>query len=488
MSATHARATPIVLGTLGLSWDEYEAIVYADAPVELADGDQFDASRRLLDRRIAAGERIYAVTTGFGADASRALESEALPRVQLNTLRSHAVSVGDEVEPRLVRGMLATKAQAFAQGPAGVRRVVVERLVELLNCHAYPLVYTQGSQSASGDLIPNAHIGLAVVGEGMVRVGERIVPAHELLGGTLELAAKEGVALTNDISYATALAFDAVREARRLLERAELIAAMTLQALRGFPDAYDERLLATRPHPGALASARHMRELLEGSSLVRDAGRVHDPYSLRCLPQVHGAVRDALAYLRTVIEVEIRSIGDNPLVFPEHDAVLSGGNFHGAPIGIPLDGLGAALTTVAALSQRRTHQLVNPAFAVGVPEKLATAPAEQVGLLLANTAAASIVSECASLAGPASVTSIAVDQMEDHVSMAAVSGRNAHRIVRNLRRVLALELLCAAQALDFQDTAAASEPVRELHAAVRARVPFAREDRPIALGPLEELV
>lgn len=489
MTASPATIPPVVLGARGLTWDEYDAVVYGGARVELADdGGRLDASRRELDRQIAAGARVYAVTTGYGADAGRAIAPDALARVQLNTLRSHAVSVGEEIEQQLVRGMLAAKAQAFAQGPAGVRRVIVERLVELLNRRAHPLVYTQGSQSASGDLIPNAHVGLAVIGEGTVRVGAETLPASEVLGGTLALAPKEGVALTNDVSYATALAFDVVREAARLLERAEVVAAMTLQALCGFPEAFDERLVATRPHPGAVTSARHMRALLAGSELLRDGGRVHDPYSLRCIPQVHGAVRDALAYARASIEVELRCVGDNPLVFPDDGVVLSGGNFHGAPIGLPMDGVATALTTLAALSQRRSHQLVNPAFEVGVPDKLAVDPREQVGLLLANTAAASIVSECASLVSPASVTSIAVDQMEDHVSMAALAGQKARRVLRNLRRVVALELLCAAQALDFQDPSVASAPVRELHAAVRAVVPFAREDGPVALAPLEELL
>ena len=431
---------------------------------------------------------IYAVNTGYGAEANREIAPEALGRIQLNTVRSHTVSVGEPVAAEIVRGMLLLKAQAYAQGLPGVRVELVERILCMLNGGIHPVVHARGSQSASGDLIPNAHVGLALAGEGLVRVGDRVVPAREAMPGPFDLAPKEGVTLTNDVSFATAIAFDVLRAAERLIDRCELVAAMTLQAIRGYPDAYDERLIAARPHPGAIASARHMRAMLAGSSLVRDPGRRHDPYSLRCLPQVHGAVRAALAYGRAAVEVEIRSVGDNPLVFAADGDVVSGGNFHGAPLSLPMDALCTAVATLAALSQRRTSHLVDPLPGSRLPPKLARLPDEQLGLLLANTAAASLVSECAVRAAPASVTSIAVDVMEDHVSMAALAAQKAAEAVAAARQVIAIELLCAAQALDYQGVADASAPIQELHRAVRERLPFLNDDRPVDVASLEDLL
>ena len=343
-----------------LSPADYQAVVYHGAPVALADDARIRAHRRELERQLAAGAVIYAVNTGYGAEANREIAPEALGRIQLNTVRSHTVSVGEPVAAEIVRGMLLLKAQAYAQGLPGVRVELVERILCMLNGGIHPVVHARGSQSASGDLIPNAHVGLALAGEGLVRVGDRVVPAREAMPGPFDLAPKEGVTLTNDVSFATAIAFDVLRAAERLIDRCELVAAMTLQAIRGYPDAYDERLIAARPHPGAIASARHMRAMLAGSSLVRDPGRRHDPYSLRCLPQVHGAVRAALAYGRAAVEVEIRSVGDNPLVFAADGDVVSGGNFHGAPLSLPMDALCTAVATLAALSQRRTSHLVDP--------------------------------------------------------------------------------------------------------------------------------
>ena len=412
-------AEPVQIGAEPLGWEAYEAVVYGGKEVALSRESAVDEHRAELERQLAAGAVIYSVNTGYGAEAGRKIEPEAIGRMQANTLRSHAAGVGDPAPDVIVRGMLLLKAQAYAQGPAALRREVVERLLALLNARIHPVVPLQGSQSASGDLIPNAHLGLALMGEGEVVIGGK----RQRAAGSVEPfrpQAKEGVALTNDCSLATALAVDVVRSATRLVNRSELVAAMTLQALRGFPEAYDERLVGVRPHLGALAAAAHMRELLVGSELLRGRGRPHDPYSLRCLPQVHGAVRDAIGYARTAIETEIRSIGDNPLVFVGEGAAISGGNIHGAPIGIPMDTLAIAIAELAALSQRRTYHLVNPELEAGLPPKLSPQPEERFGLLLLNTAASALVSECRGFAVPASTESIAVDAMEDHVSMAAV--------------------------------------------------------------------
>jgi histidine ammonia-lyase len=481
-------AETVVIGEQPLSWEGYEAVTYQGAAVKLSDRNRIDEHRAVLEHLVDDGTVVYSVNTGYGAEAGRVIPRELIGHVQLDTLRSHAVGVGDPAPSVIVRGQMLLKAQAYAQGPAGLRHDIVAALVDALNHDVRPYVPVQGSQSASGDLIPNAHLGLALVSEGEVLVGGTRQPAAVAGLAPLELAMKEGVALTNDCSFAAALAIDAIRDARRVVERAEEVAAMSLQALRGYPEAYDERLVGCRPHPGALASATHMRELLDGSDLLRAPGRPHDPYSLRCIPQVHGAIRDALDYARTAVGIELRSIGDNPIVLAEDGIALSGGNIHGEPIAIPLDTVTIAIIELATLSQRRTHHLVNCPFAVGLPPKLTPHPEHSFGLLLLNTAAAGLVSELKSASTPASVESIGVDVMEDHVSMAAVSARQAKAAVELARTVISIELACAAQGLDFQGADSASPPTRRLHKAVRDRVAFALHDAPIDVTPLRELV
>ena len=481
-------AEPVTLGASALSWADYEAVVYGDAPVSIARENGAATHRAVLEQLVAAGTLVYSVNTGYGADASRTVPADAIARVQLNTIRSHAQGVGEAAPEVIVRGQMLLKAAAYVRGPAALRPVVAERLVDLLNRRLHPVVPLQGSQSASGDLIPNAHVGLALLGEGDVwQAGTRVAAAAAAID-RWRPAMKEGVALTNDCSFATALAVDAVRNADRLIERTELVAAMTLQALRGYPDAFDERIIACRPHEGARLCAAAMRQHLAGSALVRHPGRPHDPYSLRCLPQVHGAIRDALAYARRALAVELGSIGDNPVVIADDAIALSGGNIHGEPIAIPMDTVATALCELAALSQRRTHHLVDCPFDVGLPAKLAADPSEQFGMLLHNTAAAALVSELRGCAMPAAVESIGIDLMEDHVSMAAVAARKAGRACDLARAVVAIELLCAAQALDFQQPDVASLPVRALHDAVREHLPFQTVDRPTSATPLEQLL
>lgn len=478
----------VVLDDRPLRWQDYEAVVYGGARVMLGDGDGIERHRAELERQVGAGERIYAVNTGYGADADRVVPSETAERHQRNTLRSHAVGVGEPASEPVVRGAMLVKAQAYARGPAALRREVVDGLVTLLNERIHPVVPTQGSQSASGDLIPNAHIGLALMGEGEVTIDGRRVPAAQAPIVPLRPAMKEGVGITNDCALATALGVDLVRGAVRLVDRAEDVAAMTLQALRGHPDAFDERLIAVRPHHGAVLSAARMRELLRGSALLRGPGRVHDPYCLRCLPQVHGAVRDALEYARAALEIEISSVGDNPLVFAEDGVTLSGGNFHGEPLAIPFDAAGIALAELAALSQLRTRQLLGATPDTGLPANLSRHAADGFGLLMLNTAASALVSEARTRARPASLESIGVDAMEDHVSMAALAARGATAVLDLARRVVAIELACAAQALELRGLEGAAAPAVALHAAVRAHVEFLDEDRPVSTDVLAVLL
>jgi histidine ammonia-lyase len=477
------------IGSHPLEWDEYVQVVYRGASVSLASRDRISKHRAELERQISAGAIIYGVNTGYGADAGRVIPSGALNRVQLNTIRSHAVELGSPVPEVIGRGMLLLKAQAAAQGLPGIRLELVEHLVSMLNRHLAPVVYDLGSQSASGDLIPNAQLGLAVIGEGDVWQNGKRVRIGDAGLQPLTLEMKEGVSLTNDLSFTTALAFDVVESAQRLVLHADEIAAMSLQAVRGFPDAYDARLVEARPHLGALEVATHMRAILAGSKLVRNSDRRHDPYSFRCVPQVHGAVREAIRHAREAVTVELHSVGDNPIILAEAPpTVVSGGNFHGAPLALPLDGATNAVAVLAGFSQRRTHHLVNPELNAGLPARLAANPSEQLGVVLANTAAAALVSECTTTAAPAAVTGIGVDMMEDHVPMAAMAARKARRVVNLARQVLALELLCASQALDFVGVQDASAPTRQLHEAVRHRVPFFEQDRPISVDALMGLL
>lgn len=472
-------SVPIPLGATPLNRDDYDAVVYGGAAVTFDRHDIVARTRATIMARVERGEPVYAANTGYGADSGRAVEPEAIDEVQMNTIRSHAVGVGTVVPDHIVRGMLLIKAQAFAQGAAGVRPALVMRLAEMLNGRIHPVVRSQGSQSASGDLIPNAQLALAVIGEGQVsRNGVRL-PTRDVLA-PFAAEAKEGVALTNDVAFATATSWDVIRAVDHLIGTAEQTAAMALNAVRGCSQAFDQRLIALRPHPDAAATASHMRALLAGGSLVDSSARLHDPYAFRCIPQVHGAARDALGHARDAVEVEIRSVGDNPVVVDSD--VLSGGNFHGAPIALTMDALNTALTTLAALSQRRTHLLVT-GFA-GLPPGLAPDPATQIGTKMLNTAGASLVSESMTLCFPASVTSIGIDEVEDHVSMASVAARKAAHNLEMVRRVVLIETLCAAQALDLVGAEYASPAVRQVHGRVRERVPFQNQDVPVDLEAL----
>jgi histidine ammonia-lyase len=377
--------------------------------------------------------------------------------------------------------MLLLKANVLAQGLSAVRPELVDLLCALLNHGITPVVPAQGSLAASGDLVPQGHLGQVLIGEGEVRVEGRLELAADALRAAglmpLEMLEKEGLALVNGTMFTTAWALRAVAQAQRLLEAADIVASITLQAMRGFPSACDPRITAARPHPGAIAVAEHIRALCAGSALTEgEKSRVHDPYCLRCLPQVHGASRDAFAYARGAVEIELDANSDNPLVFTDDDWV-SGGNFHAQPVGIPMDTLAVAMAELASIAQRRVQHLVSPVYDDGLPDKLSPHPERSIGLFMLNTTAAALVSENKTLCFPASVDSIAVDTTEDHVSMGSVAARKASQVIANTANVLALELVCAAQALEFQGVEQASAPARAVHAFVRTRVPFVGEDR-----------
>jgi histidine ammonia-lyase len=480
-------ATTVALGPAPLRWDEYEAVVHGGARVALSPDAGAGQARATLERRLADGETIYSVNTGYGAEAGNLLPAETLDRVQLNTLRAMAMSSGEPAPEPVVRGAMLLAARAYAQGPPAMGRELLDRFVELLNRRVHPVVPLSGTQSTS-DIVQGAHVGLALVGEGEAWIDGERRPVADAGLTPIALVPKDGGGVVNNHTFTVALAIEALRSAERFVDLAEQVAAMTLQALGGHPDAYDEQLIAMNPHPGALAAAAHMRELLDGSELVRAPGRPHDPFSLRALPQVHGAARDALAHARAVLEVELGAVTDNPVVVAD-GRILSSCNFHGAPIALPMDLVALAVHQVASLSQRRVAQLVDPLPNVEeLPAKLTPLPSERFGLVQLANVASALVGEVAMRTRPVSPDAVTVDVMEDHVSMGALAARQAADAAALARRVLAVELACAAQALDFRGVERASAPARTLHAAVRERIAFVDEDRALNLDPLQELL
>ncbi len=444
------------------------------------------ASRRAVLRALRAGGAVYGVNTGFGHLAQVRIDDRRLDELQQNLVRSHSAGVGEPLPERVVRAILALRANCLARGHSGVRPETVETLLRLLAARISPLVPEQGSVGASGDLAPLAHVALALTGEGEAFHRGRRMQAGKALARArirpLKLEAKEGIALVNGTQVMSALGALALLRAERLAVVADITGSMTLEALKGSHRAFDPRIHAARPHPGQQVSAANFRRLLARSAIERshaDCGRVQDAYSLRCMPQVHGAARDGLAYVRRVLSVEINSSTDNPMVM-EDGALVSGGNFHGQTVSMALDHLGVAACALATISERRIERLLNPDLS-GLPAFLARDPGLHSGLMLAHVTAAALVSENKVLAHPASVDSIPTSAgKEDHVPMGAHAARKAARIVDHLATVLAIEVLCAAQALDFLLPLEAGRGVERARRAVRRKIPRMERDRVLA--------
>lgn len=476
----------VIQGTLGV--EDVVRVARQGARVTLDPGAvrRMEAGRAVIERRRDDPEPAYGINTGFGALAEVRVPPEDLDALQLNLVRSHASGVGDPLPAEVVRAAMLLRAAVFATGRSGVRPDVAQLLVDMLNAGIHPIVPSRGSVGASGDLAPLAHIALALTGEGRVEVGGTPMTAAEGLAKAglkpLRLQAKEGLALINGTQVMTGAGCLALADAEHLSVAADVVGAMTLDAVRGTPDAFDARVVGARPHPGALASAALLRALLQDSE-IRESHRhghakVQDPYSLRCMPQVHGAVRDALGFVRRVLEVEVRSATDNPLVF-EDGAVLSGGNFHGEPVAIALDLLAIAVAEVASIAERRVEHLLNPSLSDGLTPFLASHSGLASGLMIAQVAAASLVAENRVLSHPASVDSIPSSaNREDHVSMGMTAALKALSVVANTRTVLAIEALCAAAGLDQRLPARPGRGVRAAREAIRARVPPLDADRP----------
>lgn len=478
----------VVLDGNSLSLDALADIADASTPVSLAESarERVDRARQVVERVASGDAPVYGINTGFGALAERAIPRDSLGALQLNLLRSHAAGVGDPLPARAVRASMALRANVLAKGFSGVRGETLDLLLALLNRRVHPVVPSRGSVGASGDLAPLAHLALVLVGEGQARVDDGPVQsgADALASAGLRpvtLAPKEGLALINGTQPSTAVAALACHAAETLARSADISAALSIDALQGSLHPFDARIHAARPHPGQRAAAANILALLTGSQINKShehCGRVQDAYSLRCAAQVHGAARDALAFVRATLTIEANGATDNPMVFAEDEEVVSGGNFHGAPVAIAADLLAISMSQLATISERRSDRLVNPALS-GLPAFLTKDSGLQSGYMMAQVTAAAVASELKTLAHPASVDSIPTSaNKEDHVSMSMGAALKAERAVALASRVLAVEVLCACQALDLMAPLATSRALQAVHAFVRSIVPTLIADRP----------
>jgi histidine ammonia-lyase len=450
---------------------------------------QVEASRRVIEKILKKDEAVYGVNTGFGKLSDVRIPHDHLSDLQVNLVRSHAAGLGRPLSEPEVRTMLLLRANVLAKGFSGVRVAVIEMLLSLLNCGVHPVVPEKGSVGASGDLAPLAHLALVLIGEGEAFYrGERIAGGEALRRAglaPLRLEAKEGLALLNGTQAMTAVAALALYDAQRLVRLADVAGAMSLEALRGTPAAFDPRIQEARPHRGQAVVARHLAALLERSE-IRESHRTNDPriqdaYSLRCMPQVHGAVRDALDHATRIVEIETGSATDNPLVFAGNGDVLSGGNFHGAPLSYAFDYAAIALTDLAAMCERRIDRLINPDINEGLPAFLSSEAGLSSGYMIAHVAAAALLNECKVLAHPASVDSVPTSGgKEDHVSMGMTAALKLRQIVENVEQVFAIELLCAAQGLDYRKPLKPGKQIEQVHAIIRGIVSRLEADRPPA--------
>jgi histidine ammonia-lyase len=489
MPLSSAQPGPVLLDGRSLGLSDLEAVARDRRPVALSPTakDAVSRARATVDAAVAKGSVVYGVDTGFGNFADVVIPREHLQKLQLNLVRSHSAGVGEPLGEAETRALMLLRANVLARGFSGVRVPTLELLLEMLNRSVLPHIPSQGSVGASGDLAPLAHLALSLVGEGYCRSSGGPIPSAEAMAAAglhpVTLEAKEGLALINGTQLMTALGGMALAEVERLARAADVIGALTLDALKGTDVAFDPRIHAERPHPGQAASARNLRKLLAGSAIReshRDCGKVQDAYSLRCMPQVHGAARDALAYVTSVIAVEMNAATDNPMVFADTGELLSGGNFHGEPVAIACDVMAIATAEIGAISERRTERLVNPALS-GLPAFLTRQGGLESGLMIAHVTAAALASENKGLCHPASVDSIPTSaNKEDHVSMGVTAARKATRVVANTRRILAVELLAACQALDLLAPLTSSPALEAARARARQDVPARTSDRMLA--------
>lgn len=458
-------------------------VVYNGYKLELSDDarNRIIRCREYLDEKIAKTTRpVYGVTTGFGSLCNVSVNPDQLAQLQINLMMSHACGVGDRVPNDIVKMMILLKVQSLSYGYSGCKLDTVQRLVDFFNNDIYPVVYMQGSLGASGDLVPLAHMSLPLVGLGEVEYQDKVISGAEMLKifgwEPIHLVSKEGLALLNGTQNMSAFAVWSLLQAQKLSDWADKIAAMSLDAYHGLLSPFTKAVHVVRPHQGQLDTAARMMELLEGSEIAATPkDYVQDPYSFRCIPQVHGAAKDTIAYVKSVIDTEINSATDNPTVCPDDDLIISAGNFHGEPIALPMDFLSIGLSELANISERRIYKLVSGTR--GLPSFLVAKPGLNSGFMIAQYTAASVVSLNKSLATPSSIDSIPSSQgQEDHVSMGANAAIKLYKIVLNVERVLAIELFNAAQALEFRRPQKSSPVIEKLFDEYRKVVPFIVND------------
>jgi histidine ammonia-lyase len=510
----------ILLDGASLTLEQLLRIADDDEPVALAPAarERVAASRAVVDRRARSDEPAYGINTGFGSFADVKIAPDALETLQLNLLRSHAAGVGRPLSRRAVRATMALRANVLAKGYSGIRVETLEALIALLNAGVTPYVPSRGSVGASGDLAPLAHLALVLIGEGEAtapgtlqgrkatppvarpvqgrEATERVTGADALRAAGLApvtLAAKEGLALINGTQPSTAVLALALADADVLARAADIAAALSIDALRGSIHPFEPRIHAARPFAGQAAAAANIESLMRGSGINKShefCGRVQDAYSMRCAAQVHGAVREALRFVRDTVTTEANSATDKPMVFADSGDIVSGGNFHGAPIAIAADLLAAAIVPLATISERRTDRLVDPALS-GLPAFLTREGGVNSGFMMAQVTAAAVASELKALAHPAGVDTIPTSaNKEDHVSMSMTAALKAARAVARAREVVAIELLCACQAIDLLAPLTTSPPLQHIHRLIRSRVPPLDRDRPPSpdIAEISELI
>jgi len=479
-----------------LTIEDVAAVARGYAEVEIPQNvrERVEKCRQIVEEFVKEKKVVYGVTTGFGALGSVIIPPKGIKELQLNLIRSHSVGVGKPLDKDVTRALMLLRANTLAKGNSGVRLKTLETLVQMINKGVHSVIPEKGSVGASGDLAPLSHMTLVMMGEGEAEYEGKIMSGKEAMEkagiSPVMLDSKEGLALINGTQVMTAIGALTLYDAERTIKIAEIATAMSLEALRGISDAFDERIHRARPHQGQITSAQNIRSLISGSQIIKPSKEVvresevrppHDPYCLRCAPQVLGPVRDAVAYVRKVVDVEVNSATDNPLIFVEDKECLSGGNFHGQPISVAMDLLGIALAVVGNLSERRITRLTDEKLSGGLPAFLIHKEVKRgihSGFMSAQMTAAALASENKSLAHPASVDSIPTSaNFEDFVSMGSIAARKATEILRNVEYILAIELLCAAQGIDFRGLDKLGKGTSIAYSMIRKRVPVLKEDR-----------
>lgn len=476
----------IGLGYDGMTLEDLVKIARQDAKVFITDNSEkrIVNSRELIDKWVREEKIIYGITTGFGAMSTVTISREDTRKLQENVLMSHAAGVGDLLDREVVRGVMALRIKDLVRGYSGIRLETVRLMVELLNHGICPLVPEKGSVGASGDLAPLAHIGLVMIGQGEAFYKGERMPGGEALKkcglNPLELQAGEGIALVNGTQVMTGIGALSLNDAVRLSKTTDIAAALSLEVLMGSRTEFDQRIHRVRPHPGQADAADNMERITRNSEIIsshKDCSRVQDAYTLRCSPQVHGASKDAIAYARKVIETEMNSSTTNPIIFAEQEDFLLGGNFHGQPVALAMDFLGMAVAELGNISERRIERLVNPQLS-GLPAFLVSDGGLNSGFMIAQYVAASLVSEDKVLAHPACVDSIPTSaNKEDHVSMGTIAARKCREIVKNVEHIIAIELLCGAQAMDLFTNMKPGQGTCAAYRVIRKAVPHLEKDR-----------